>query len=119
MPTISVSGSPELVPMLERHRFDEAALARHLRQHLPGFDGPVEALQFQGGQSNPTFLIRTRAGDYVMRKKPPGKLLPRAHLVEREYRIIKALENTDVPVPRARILVEDPSIIGTGFFVMD
>ena len=70
-------GAPELVPVLDRHRFDQAALARHLREHLPGFDGPVEVRQFQGGQSNPTFHIRTEAGDYVLRKKPPGKLAER------------------------------------------
>jgi len=110
---------PELVPVLDRHRFDEAALARYLRGHLPGFDGPVEVRQFQGGQSNPTFHIATRAGDYVLRKKPPGKLLPRAHQVEREYRILRALEGSDVPVPRARLLCEDDSVIGTAFFVMD
>ena len=112
-------GMPELVPVLDRHRFDEAALARHLREHLPGFDGPVEVRQFQGGQSNPTFHIRTGAGEYVLRKKPPGKLLPRAHAVEREYRIIRALEGSDVPVPRARLLEEDASVIGTAFFIMD
>ncbi len=84
-------GMPELVPVLDRHRFDEAALTRYLREHLPGFDGPVEVRQFQGGQSNPTFHIATRAGGYVLRKKPPGRLLPRAHQVEREYRIIRAL----------------------------
>ncbi|MFC7474375.1 phosphotransferase family protein [Dankookia sp. GCM10030260] len=114
-----MSGIPELVPVLDRHRFDEAALARHLGPHLPGFDDPIEVRQFQGGQSNPTFHIATSAGDYVLRKKPPGKLLPRAHAVEREYRIIRALQGSDVPVPRARILVEDAAVIGTPFFVMD
>ncbi len=78
------AGMPELVPVLERHRFDEAALARYLRDHLPGFDGPVQVRQFQGGQSNPTFHLATSAGDYVLRKKPPGKLLPSAHAVERD-----------------------------------
>ena len=112
-------GMPELVPVLDRHRFDEAGLARHLRDRLPGFDGPVEIRQFQGGQSNPTFHLATRAGDYVLRKKPPGKLLPRAHEVEREYRIIRALEGSEVPVPRARLLEEDAAVIGTAFFVMD
>ena len=116
---MSGGGMPELVPVLDRHRFDEAALARHLREHLPGFDGPVEVRQFQGGQSNPTFHIRTEAGDYVLRKKPPGKLLPRAHAVEREYRIMRALAGSDVPVPPVRLLCEDASIIGTAFFVMD
>src|SRR3954469_12465916 len=99
-----MSGIPELVPALDRHRFDEAALARHLAPDLPGFDDPIEGRQFQGGQSNPTFPIATSAGDYVLRKKPPGKLLPRAHAIEREYRILRALEGSDVPVPRARIL---------------
>lgn len=114
-----MSGIPELVPVLDRHRFDEAALARHLATYLPGFDDPIEVRQFQGGQSNPTFHIATSAGDYVLRKKPPGKLLPRAHAIEREYRILRALEGSEVPVPRARILVEDERVIGTPFFVMD
>jgi aminoglycoside phosphotransferase (APT) family kinase protein len=113
------AGVPELVPVLERHRFDEAALARYLRDHLPGFDGTVQVRQFQGGQSNPTFHLATSAGDYVLRKKPPGKLLPSAHAVEREYRIMRALEGSAVPVPRMRLLCEDPAIIGTAFFVMD
>ncbi|MGH7042639.1 MAG: phosphotransferase family protein, partial [Acetobacteraceae bacterium] len=110
---------PELVPVLERHRFDEAALSAYFRGHLPGFDGPVQVRQFQGGQSNPTFHLATPAGDYVLRKKPPGKLLPSAHAVEREYRVMRALEGSAVPVPRMRLLCEDPAIIGTAFFVMD
>jgi aminoglycoside phosphotransferase (APT) family kinase protein len=113
------AGEPELVPVLDRHRFDEAALARHLREHLPGFGGPAEVRQFQGGQSNPTFHIRTEAGEYVLRKKPPGKLLPRAHAVEREYRVLRALAGSGVPVPPVRLLCEDASVIGTAFFVMD
>ena len=100
-----MSGMPGLVPVLDRHRFDEAALARHLAPYLPGFDDPIEVRQFQGGQSNPTFHIATSAGDYVLRKNPPGKLLPRAHAIEREYRILRALERSEVLVPRARILV--------------
>lgn len=116
---MSGGGAPELVPVLDRHRFDEAALALHLRERLPGFDGPVEVRQFQGGQSNPTFHLRTEAGDYVLRKKPPGKLLPRAHAVEREYRILRALAGSGVPVPPVRLLCEDASVIGTAFFVMD
>jgi aminoglycoside phosphotransferase (APT) family kinase protein len=112
-------GMPELVPVLDRHRFDEAALEAYLRDHLPGFDGPVEVRQFQGGQSNPTFHLHTSAGDYVLRKKPPGKLLRGAHAVEREYRVLRALEGSAVPVPRARLLCEDAAVIGTAFFVMD
>jgi aminoglycoside phosphotransferase (APT) family kinase protein len=114
-----MQGVPELVPVLAAHRFDEAALSRYLRTELPGFDGQLEIRQFQGGQSNPTFHLATTAGDYVLRKKPPGKLLPRAHEVEREHRVMSALAGTDVPVPRTRLLCTDDSVIGTAFYVMD
>lgn len=114
-----MEGVAELVPVLAAHRIDEAALGRYLRERLPGFDGPVQIRQFQGGQSNPTYHLRTDAGEYVMRKKPPGKLLPRAHQVEREHRVMAALADTDVPVPRMRLLCEDESVVGTPFFVMD
>ena len=113
------AGAPELVPVLAQHRFDEAALARYLRGRLPGFDGPVQVRQFQGGQSNPTFHLTTPDGAYVLRKKPPGRLLPSAHAVEREYRVMRALEGSAVSVPRTRLLCEDTSVIGTAFFVMD
>jgi aminoglycoside phosphotransferase (APT) family kinase protein len=112
-------GMAELVPVLPAHRFDEAALQRYLRGRLPGFDSGMEVRQFQGGQSNPTFHLRTPDGEYVLRKKPPGKLLPRAHEVEREHRVMAALAGTDVPVPRMRLLCDDESVIGTTFFVMD
>ena len=108
-----------VIDVLPQHRFDEAPLWRYLEQHLPDFTGPATLRQFQGGQSNPTFLIQTPARKYVLRKKPPGKLLPSAHLVEREYRILKALPADQVPLPRARVLCEDSSIIGTAFYVMD
>jgi aminoglycoside phosphotransferase (APT) family kinase protein len=114
-----MDGMPELVPVLPAHLFDEAALARYLRTHLPGFDGGLEIRQFQGGQSNPTFHLRTAGGQYVLRKRPPGKLLPRAHEVEREHRVMSALAGTDVPVPRMRLLCADDSVIGTTFFIMD
>lgn len=104
--------------MLPQHRFDETALWRHLEHHLPGFEAPATLRQFQGGQSNPTFLIDTPARKFVLRKKPPGKLLPSAHLIEREYRILSALP-ADFPVPRPRLLCEDATIIGTAFYVMD
>lgn len=110
---------PQTVPVSAAHQFDQATLARYLRPHLPGFDQPFEVRQFQGGQSNPTFHVRTTAGDYVLRKKPPGKLLPRAHQVEREHAIISALADSDVPVPTSRLMCNDRSIIGTEFFVMD
>jgi len=101
------------------HRFDEDALAHYLKQNLPGFTGPLSVRQFEGGQSNPTFLLSTAAKKYVLRKKPPGKLLPSAHMVEREYRVMNALQGSAVPVPVVHLLCEDDRIIGTPFFVMD
>jgi len=112
-------GIPELVPVLPAHRFDEEALARYLRARLPGFDGELQIRQFQGGQSNPTFHLGAAGHEYVLRKKPPGKLLPRAHEVEREHRVMSALAESGVPVPRTRLLCTDDSVIGTAFFVMD
>ena len=103
----------------ENHRFDEARLEHYLREQMPNFRGPLVVRQFVGGQSNPTFLLETPDARFVMRKKPPGTLLQSAHQVEREYRIIKALAATDVPVPRVHLLCEDVGVIGTAFFVMD
>ncbi len=114
-----MDGVAELVPVLPAHRIDEDGLARYLREQLPGLDGPLEIRQFQGGQSNPTYHLSAAGGEYVMRKKPPGKLLPRAHEVEREHRVMSALAGSDVPVPRMRLLCQDESVIGTAFFVMD
>jgi aminoglycoside phosphotransferase (APT) family kinase protein len=110
---------PDVTPVRPNHRFDEAALERYLRERMPNFRGPLAIRQFVGGQSNPTFLLETPDGRFVMRKKPPGALLPSAHQVEREFRIIKALAATDVPVPRVHLLCEDAGVIGTAFFVMD
>jgi aminoglycoside phosphotransferase (APT) family kinase protein len=109
----------DVTPVRENHRFDEARLEHYLRDHMPNFRGPLTVRQFVGGQSNPTFMLETPDARFVMRKKPPGTLLPSAHAVEREYRIIKALAATDVPVPRVHLLCEDADIIGTPFFVMD
>jgi aminoglycoside phosphotransferase (APT) family kinase protein len=114
-----VSDVVELIAVRERHRFDEARLAAYLGAHLPGFAGAMTIRQFQGGQSNPTFLVEAGGGRWVLRKKPPGKLLPSAHMVEREYRVIRALADTGVAVPPARLLCEDADVIGTPFFVMD
>jgi aminoglycoside phosphotransferase (APT) family kinase protein len=107
------------MPVQERHRFDTARLADYLRARIPDFPPTLELEQFRGGQSNPTYLITAGARKYVLRRKPPGPLLPSAHAVEREYRVITALAATDVPVPRSWCLCEDPSVIGTSFFVMD
>lgn len=107
----------------EAHRFDEAALERELRAAIDGFGDGMRVLQFQGGASNPTFLLTTDTpvGErrYVLRKKPPGTLLASAHQVEREYRVMKALAGTGVPVPVMRHLCTDASVIGTAFYVMD
>ena len=105
--------------MLPNHRFDEAALVRYLAARLPGFGTAAEIRQFQGGQSNPTFHIQAGARAYVLRKKPPGKLLPSAHAVDREFRVIEALAGSDVPVPAVHLLCADDGVIGQMFYVMD
>ena len=109
--TAPVSVSPN-------HRFDEAALARFLKGKLPGFDAQIEVRQFQGGQSNPTYRIGTPAGNYVLRKKPAGKLLPSAHAVDREFTVMRALAG-HVPVPKMYLLCEDESVLGQPFYVME
>lgn len=114
-----MSQPADVGPVRERHRFDEGALATYLRNHADGFEGDVRVGQFAGGQSNPTFLIESGGKRYVMRKKPPGKLLPSAHAVDREYRVMKALADTDVPVPRMVVLCEDDAVIGQMFYVME
>lgn len=110
---------PGVVDVLPAHRFDEAKLREYLEPHLEGVTESFVIKQFQGGQSNPTFFIQAGPHRYVLRKKPPGKLLPSAHQIEREYRVIQALQDTDVPVPTTRLLCEDDSIIGTPFYIMD
>ena len=103
-----------------RHRFDEARLQAHLATRLPGFAGPLEVRQFQGGQSNPTYLLATPTQRYVMRSKPGpvAKLLPSAHAIEREFRVMSALASAGIPVPRMLLLEEDEAVIGRAFFVM-
>ncbi|MDD9944954.1 MAG: phosphotransferase [Myxococcales bacterium] len=108
-----------VIPVREAHRFDQLKLENYLKEHLSGYEGPLSIQQFSSGQSNPTFKLTAASGRYVLRKKPPGKLLPSAHMIEREYRIFTALADTDVPVPTTHLLCEDPSIIGTPFYVMD
>ncbi|MGB6306322.1 MAG: phosphotransferase [Steroidobacteraceae bacterium] len=101
------------------HAFDTARLSAWMQANIEGFSGPIELQQFAGGQSNPTFLVQSAGRRYVLRRKPPGKLLPSAHAVEREYRVIVALTGTEVPVARAYALCEDPAVIGAAFYVMD
>ncbi len=109
-------------PVNERHAFDVPRLAEWLRANVKGYDDsqtPLHVEQFKGGQSNPTFLLSAGAKKYVMRRKPPGKLLPSAHAVDREFRVISALAATAVPVAQAHALCTDDSIIGTMFYIMD
>ena len=100
-------------------QLDTEAVARWLTDHLPGFQGPIEAQKFAGGQSNPTFRLITPSARYVLRRKPPGILLKSAHAVEREFRVQQALAGSDVPVARMHVLCEDDSVIGSAFYVMD
>jgi len=102
-----------------QHRFDEAVLEAYLAARIPGFAGPMTVEQFKGGQSNPTYRIAAGDKRYVLRRKPPGKLLPSAHAVDREYTVMTALGKTAVPVPKTWLLCSDESVIGTPFFVMD
>ena len=97
---------------------DLVALTAWLQEHVDGFAGPVAATKFAGGQSNPTYRLRTSQSDYVLRRKPFGPILPSAHAVDREYWIMAALHPTGFPVPLPYALCEDPDIIGAPFFVM-
>jgi aminoglycoside phosphotransferase (APT) family kinase protein len=90
-----------------------------LREHIEGFRGPVAAERFAGGQSNPTYRLSAASGNYVLRRKPPGPLLPSAHAVDREFRVMRALAETPVPVPRVYALCEDDAVIGSAFYVME
>lgn len=111
----------QLGEVTARHDFDRARLTTYLQAHLPEFRGPLDVRQFQGGQSNPTYLLTTPHAKYVMRSKPApvSKLLPSAHAVEREFRVMTALAGHGIPVPRTLLLVEDESLIGRAFFLME
>jgi aminoglycoside phosphotransferase (APT) family kinase protein len=110
---------PGTIEVRHPHRFDVAALERYLARHVVGFAGPITVRQFEGGQSNPTYYVGAAGQGYVLRRKPQGKLLPSAHQVEREHRILAALAGSDVPVPRRYLLCEDAAVIGTAFYVME
>ncbi len=109
----------EVTDIRPGHAFDTERLALYLRQHIAGLPETITVRQFRGGQSNPTFLVEAGEARYVLRKKPSGPLLPSAHMIEREYRVMHALRATDVPVIRTHLLCEDPSVIGTTFYVME
>ncbi|MGD1955035.1 MAG: phosphotransferase [Sphingomonadales bacterium] len=103
----------------EAHAFDVGALETYMRAHVEGFAGPLEVEQFKGGQSNPTFKLITPNKKYVLRRKPPGKLLKGAHAVDREYKVITALGTTGFPVAKTYALCTDDAVIGTWFYIMD
>lgn len=108
-------------PVSERQKFDVAALETYLREHVPGFSGPIEAEQFKGGQSNPTFKLRAGDKFYVMRTKPgpAAKLLASAHAIDREFRVMDALNMSGFPAPKQYTLCTDESIIGRAFYIME
>ena len=103
----------------EQHRFDEAALAAWMQDHVAGYQGPLIVEQFKGGQSNPTYKLITPGRSYVMRRKPPGQLVKGAHAVDREARVLAALEKADFPVAHVYGLCTDDNVIGTWFFIME
>lgn len=108
-------------PVSSQHAFDTDTLSAWLQLHLPGFEGPMKVEMFKGGQSNPTYKLITPARAYVMRAKPGpvARLLPSAHAIEREYRVMSALRGTGVPVAQMHVLCEDESVIGRAFYVME
>lgn len=106
-------------PVDPRYKLDEVTLHAWMEAHVDGFSGPMEIRQFKGGQSNPTYQIVTPKQNYVLRRKPPGKLLPSAHAVDREFRVISALYPTGFPVAKPFGLCMDESVIGTIFYIMD
>lgn len=105
--------------MTDTQTLDLDAVGTYLTENLPDFAGPLEASKFEGGQSNPTFLLKTPAKNYVLRRKPPGVLLKSAHAVDREFRVQKALAGSKVPVAKMHLLCEDDDVIGSAFYVMD
>jgi aminoglycoside phosphotransferase (APT) family kinase protein len=104
---------------MSTHDLDIPKLGDYLAEHIPGLQGPITAEKFAGGQSNPTFKLTAGATSYVLRRKPPGELLKSAHAVDREFRVISALQDSEVPVPRTYVLCEDESVIGSMFYVME
>lgn len=106
-------------PVAERHRLDVAALDAWLERHVPDFRGPSTLLQFDGGQSNPTYHVAAASGEYVLRKQPPGPLAGTAHALDREARVLRAFAASPLPLPRWRASCEDSAVIGTPFYVMD
>jgi aminoglycoside phosphotransferase (APT) family kinase protein len=106
-------------PVEDRHRIDADRLTAWMAANVEGFEGPLDIRQFKGGQSNPTYQLATPSRTYVLRRKPPGRLLPSAHAVDREFKVISALHPTGFPAPRPYALCADEGVLGTMFYVMD
>ena len=119
MTDMRVADNTGTIPVQERHKFDVAALQKYMEEHVAGYSGTLSAEEFAGGQSNPTYLLTAGDKRYVLRRKPPGQLLKSAHAVDREYRVLTALGDTDVPVAKTYALCEDDSVIGTMFYIME
>nr|XP_055177053.1 acyl-CoA dehydrogenase family member 11 isoform X2 [Nyctereutes procyonoides] len=117
------SPEPDTAEVLPQHKFDSRALEAYLNHHLPGFGAEPEAkltiAQYRSGQSNPTFYLQKGSQAYVLRKKPPGSLLPKAHKIDREFKVQKALFSVGFPVPKTLLYCSDPSVIGTEFYMME
>lgn len=107
------------IEVQEKHRFEVGNLETFMRENVDGFSGPLAVEEFAGGQSNPTYLLTTPGQQYVMRRKPPGTLLKSAHAVDREYRVLTALQDADVPSPKTYALCTDDAVIGTWFYIME
>lgn len=120
---MEVDASKDTVEVLPQHRFNHRALEAYLTQHLPGFGADPGAVltvtQFRSGQSNPTFFLKKGSQVYVLRKKPPGSLLPKAHKIDREFKVQKALFSVGFPVPKPLLYCSNASIIGTEFYMME
>lgn len=115
----NITGNPQITAVRLGHELNEDALVAYLADTLGPTKSKLKIKQFEGGQSNPTFLLNYNASNYVLRKQPPGELLPSAHQVNREYKVMKALANTAVPVPKMIALCEDKALIGTHFYLME
>jgi aminoglycoside phosphotransferase (APT) family kinase protein len=107
------------IAVQERHQFDIERLQQYMHEHVEGFSGSLTAEEFAGGQSNPTFLLNAGEQQYVMRRKPPGELLKSAHAVDREYKVMSALQNSNVPTAKTYALCTDDEVLGTWFYIME
>jgi aminoglycoside phosphotransferase (APT) family kinase protein len=116
---VSTTANPGATLVAPVHAIDTARLAAYLRAHVAQITGDLAVEQYQGGQSNPTYRLTAGERRYVLRRKPPGRLLPSAHAIEREYRVMSALAATDVPVAKMHALCEDEAVIGTAFYLME